>query len=309
MGDKLEFEKNLYITYIDEVENYTFRNANFISIVSISMKKVDYINIIEKKWAELRKKYNVPTGVILHFTEIKALLNPKYFEKDIEKRNVDIEAIFCKDGVLDHENLYNFYIDAIQIIKECPLDIVVTGKRFEKNKILSDEIIKNLLHSNWYVLFKSHLDSLGDYMMNKSYNHFKETKRKKFKVLTTKLRVDGDYGLVSRGDFRDVFSEVICNGTTRYSRSFTRKCFDNLKFIDKSEVGNDYISHAGNEITDFVTLYVARGVYKDSMINDYIELKNVEMNEAEKYYKRSVNILVNSKNIRPFDEIRNKIYK
>lgn len=313
--EREEFEKNLYITYIDEVENYTYPDVIFKSIVSISMKKTNYISCIEKRWNELRNKYDVPTGVTLHFSDIKALLNPKYFSWNERERNKDMEKIFCKNNngkeIVDTEKLYNFYQDVITIIKECSFDIIVTGKRFEKTSMSKDKSIKDSLHTEWYILFKEHLDNLGSYMLKKSYDNFKNLKKRKgkFKILTTKLRVDGDFGLSSRGDFRDVFAEVICNGTYRYSRFFTRKCFDSLKFIDKSEVGYSYISHAGNELVDFITLYAARGTYRDEFINDYMNNESSSRHKAENSYKKQIKILINDKSIYPFDEISKKIYK
>lgn len=311
MGNKAKdnFNKNLYITYIDEVENYTFPNANFKSIVSISMKKIDYINCIEKKWDELRRKYEVPTGVILHFTDIKALLNQDYFNRNVKNRNLDLEGIFCKDGKVNEEKIYNFYMDIIKIIKDCNFDIIVTGRRFEKTEMLKDRIVKDTLHSEWYILFKEHLDNLASYMLKKSYERFIREGRKKLKISVTKLRVDGDYGLISRGDFRDAFAEVICNGTNRYSRSFTRRCLDSLKFVDKSEVGSRYISHAGNELTDFITLYAGKGKYKEEFLDDFVKNGRGDMDEAQKFYNKGMKILVNGKNIYPFNEIYPKIYK
>ena len=41
-----DFEKNLFITYLDEVESYNLGDYSFMSIVSISMRKNYYKNVI-----------------------------------------------------------------------------------------------------------------------------------------------------------------------------------------------------------------------------------------------------------------------
>lgn len=95
-----------------------------------------------------------------------------------------------------------------------------------------------------------------------------------------KLRYDGDFELSVRNDFRNAFSHSISNGTKRFTSDAFKDIFDEVRFIDKSEIGycvictNDckskLVNHAGNEIVDFITYYAAIYIAKDCMKNDYI---------------------------------------
>lgn len=317
--DKSEFEKYRYITYLDEVNNYTFGDVSFNSIISISMPKNRYIEELEKKWSDLRKKFNIPDGVCLHFTDIKALLNPTYFNRKESQRNRDIENIFCDNNLVDKEKLIKFYNEIINIIENTDIDILVTGKRSEKNTMSKNKLIKQYTNSEWYILFKDHLDILAHYMIKKSFDKFSKnkSKNKKFKILKTKLRYDGDYGLMSRDDFRDAYAHTISNGTTNYNRDLAKECFDNLKFVDKQEVGlcniceNDcelkMVSHAGNEILDFIALYASNLLCKDQMINDYMKVFGKSYCDAQNYYYKSLRIYIGDNSIYPHEKIKNKI--
>lgn len=317
--DKSEFERYRYITYLDEVNNYTFGDVSFNSIVSISMPKNKYIEELENKWSKLRKKFNIPDGLCLHFTDIKALLNPRYFNREGSQRNHEIEKVFCEDDSVDQEKLIKFYNEIIGIIENTDIDILVTGKRLEKNTMTKNKLIKQYTNSEWYVLFKDHLDALADYMLRKSFDKFSQnrSKNKKFKILKTKLRYDGDYGLMSRDDFRDAYAHIISNGTKNYNRELAKECFDNLKFVDKQEVGlcntceNDCdikrISHAGNEILDFIALYASNLLCKDYMIRDYMNVFNKSESDAKNYYYRNSRIYIRDDSIYPHEKIKNKI--
>lgn len=314
-----EFEKYRYITYLDEVTNYEFSDRSFKSIVSISMPKNKYIDELEKKWSDMRKRFNIPDGVCLHFTDIKALLNPRYFDREEYERNEDIENIFCNNNTVDQEKLINFYKEVIQIIEKTEIDIVVTGKRFEKNSMTKNKLVRQYINSEWYILFKDHLDKLAEYMLTKSFNKFSANKKKdrKFKILKTKLRYDGDYGLMSRDDFRDAYAHIISNGTSNYNRELAKECFDNLKFVDKQEVGLcntcesncdiKRISHAGNEILDFIALYASNLIFKEYMIKDYMNAFNKDESDAKNYYYRNSRIYIGDHSIYPHEVLKNKI--
>ena len=317
--NKHDFEKYRYITYLDEVINYSFGGVCFHSIVSISMPKIDYISVLEEKWRQLRKDFDVPDGVCLHFTDIKALLNPTYFNRKLSKRNKSIEDIFCTNNLLDKEKLNNFYTEVLKIIEETDFDVIVTGKRFTKLSEDKHKLIRNYENSKWYVLFTDHLDSLAKYMLNKSYDKYKKnkSKNKKLKILKTKLRYDGDYGLVSRDDFRNAYAHIISNGTRNYSRELAKECFDNLKFVDKNEVGLCTIcekncdikrmSHAGNELLDFIAFYISNLKCKDDMINDYMSFMGKSKTQANNYYDKNTKIYIEGNYMYPNTKIKKKL--
>lgn len=319
--EKNEFEKYRYITYIDEVINYTIGEVSYYSIVSISMPKEKYINELENKWRDLRKEFSIPDGVCLHFTDIKALLNPTYFNRNDKERNSEMESIFCDGSHVNKEVLVNFYNKVIDIIESTEMDIIVTGKRFEKNYMVKNSVVNKYINTQWYVLFKDHLDALAKYMLDKSYEKYSSntSRNKKFKMLKTKLRYDGDYGLTSRDSLRDVYAHVISNGTTNYNNKLAKECFDNLKFVDKQEVGlcnlceNDCdikkISHAGNEILDFIALYASNVKCKDFMVNDYEVHQNNKQMDGNSYYNKKIKIYIEETSIYPYEKIKNKILK
>lgn len=297
-----DFEKNLFITYLDEVTAYDLGAYSYTAIASISMKKDYYINNIEARWKELRKKYCIPEGTCLHFTDIKALLNKKYFNRPEKERNFNIEKAFCNGKVVDKDKLYNFYIDIIKIINECEFDVLITGARYDKSSNLKKH--KTKMQNNWYTLFKGHLDNLAEYMVFKSENN------KKRKLYSTKLRYDGDEYLESKPHILHAYADTICNGTSRFNTDHCRKCFNSLKFIGKEEVGSvKEISHAGMELLDFIALYAVKYDIKDIMIEDYIKFKNVSYEEAEKYVNKQIKIYIGEKDIYPHKSIENKIYK
>ncbi|MBA4688679.1 MAG: hypothetical protein H2184_16180 [Candidatus Galacturonibacter soehngenii] len=295
-----EFEKNMYITYLDEVINYEFKEVSYKSIVSITMRKLDYINILEPKWTELRIKYGVTDGVCLHFNDIKALLNPTYFNRKEKDRNFSIEKIFCLDNKVNYNKLICFYRDVLNILKNINFKIIITGKRFLKPRT-DKKIVEKYINTDWYIIFKDHLDNLANYMYNTSYN----SESSKRKLLKTKLRYDGDFNLGNKMDIRNAFSQAIANGTSKFNDKFIKECFDNLKFVDKTEVGKCTIcpkdcnirgiSHAGNEILDFIALYISNFNCQVDMLKDYVKFGNKTENEAKDIVDKKNILHINGK--------------
>lgn len=299
-----DFEKNLFITYLDEVESYNLGDYSFMSIVSISMRKNYYKNVIEPKWKKLREKYCIPDGACLHFTDIKALLNKKYFDRPEKERNLDLEKAFCNGNILDKSKLYNFYIDIIDIINECEIDVLVTGIRQDKNSKFNQ--CKKQLQNIYYILLREHLDNLAEYMTFKSDNN----DNKKRKLYATQLIFDGDQSFKPKKHIIYAFSDIICNGTKRFNAKYCMSCFDNLEFVGKDEVGlASGESHAGNELLDFIALYAAKYFSKDMMIDDYIKFKGVGEAEAKEYVDKNIKIYIGKKDIYPHKSIEKKIYK
>lgn len=309
------------MTYVDEVVNYEFTQVSQKSIVSLTIQKKDYIQKLEKDWGKLRKKYNVPNGVCLHFTDIKALLNEERFNEQKEKNTVFYQ-IFQTDGILDTQKLYDFYQDIIEIIRNNNFKIVITSIRFTKAPKTEKKLFEKCLNKDWYVSLKVHLDKLADYFFEKSLYEFKNSKKKhpKFKILKTKLRYDGDFGLTSKTQFRDAYAHAITTGTTNFSSEFISECFDSLKFIDKEQVGtysyceechNIPVSHAGNELLDFIAFFASNNEVRNDMLNDYKKFKGGTHEDAESYVNKNNRIFIEDglPYIYPHKVIQDKIYQ
>lgn len=316
-----EFENNLHMTYIDEVINYEFKSVSQKSIVSLTIHKKDYIEKLENDWSILRKKYCVPDGVCLHFTDIKALLDNNRFNEQKEKNTVFYQ-IFQKDGQLDTQKLYNFYQDILKIIESNNFKILIKNIRFTKPSPNEKKLFEKCLNKDWYISLKVHLDYLADYFFEKSLQEFKDSTKKhpKFKILKTKLRYDGDFGLTSKTQFRDAYAHAITTGTTNFNSEFISECFDSLKFIDKQQVGTySYceachtapVSHAGNELLDFIAFFASNNEVRDAMKSDYQKFKNASEIDAESYVNKNNRIFITDEFpfIFPYKSINKKIYR
>lgn len=310
-----DFEKNLYITYLDETTAYTYPKSDMLVMASLTCQKAKYINSLEKEWTELRKKYNVPNGVYLHATGIKSLLNPRYSSFEPKKKSPELEKIFYNENnELDKELLFDFYTDALDVINRCEFDIVITTYKIDKTNKFEKELTTKYCNTNWYILFKKHLDNLAYFAMKKYSDTGKCTVK-----FQTKLRYDGDQNLSSRDDIRDAFSHSITSGTKRFDAKLIRHLFDELRFINKSEVGrctscekicdNQLISHIGSEVIDFIALYSGKYCSKKQMIKDHIDnFPKKSKEHAEKVYKNSVIIKVGDKRIEPLEYFKEKIF-
>lgn len=311
-----DFTSNLHIIYTDESINFSSPDCNSYSMSSIIAPYNYYVDKIEPNWNILRSKYNIPDGVCLHFTDIKALLNPKYIHRAINERNLSMENIFYKNNQLDQALLHNFYNDVLNFIKTNEFVVVTSNLTEPKSQKFHSCIQKKHVNSTWYILFKKHLDDLAEYALREKYLT-SESKGKPLKF-KGKIRYDGDYNLSNKNDIRDAFSHSITTGTTRFNSSIIRNCFDELRFINKTEVGfcsncsslpscsNKNFSHAGNEIIDFIAAYAGKSLVKTDYIK-YHELSYPSEN-AEDSYKKATTLCVDNKVIEPINVISKKIY-
>lgn len=318
--DKDIFNKQLHICYLDEVKSYSFKELESISVVSLICSKDNYISF-ERDWSLIRKKYGVSNGVYLHFTDIKALLNPSYFKRLENNRNSDLEKIFCiVPDVVDYDKLYHFYLDIFEFISSHDFYIQVTSSRYYKLPIFYDKRTKLYHNGYWYPLFRKHLDNMTYLLLKDSYDEYivssKRNPKSKFINKVVKLFYDGDFDLSVRTNFRDAFSHSISNGTERFQSKAIKDLFDEIRFIDKSEVGycldnciNLNISnHAGNEMLDFIAIYAARNSVKECWKNDIVSYSNKTLIEAKTSIDESLQIRIpNKPNLMPIDIISNKI--
>ncbi|NLU52237.1 MAG: hypothetical protein GXX10_05180 [Clostridiaceae bacterium] len=321
--DREKFEKRLYISYLDETTVYSLKDVIYLAVVSMTASKEKYIQSIERNWAQIRRRFGIKDGVCLHFTDIKALLNPKYYERPDKERNLDMEEIFCYNGKLQTDKLYNFYIDICNFIKDNDFTIQVSGERYLKSPMFANKKIKEFTNGYWYPLFRDHLDSMAYYFIKTAYDDYieesKSNNNAKYSNKMVKLRYDGDFELSVRNDFRNAFSHSISNGTKRFTSDAFKDIFDEVRFIDKSEIGycvvctnecnSKLINHAGNEIVDFITLYAANFIARDYMKKDFIEYDGKTEDEADRIIQQKLIININGKEpITPIEYIRPKIF-
>lgn len=322
-----DFNKNLHIVYTDESKNFSHPTCSSYSIASIITPQDYYINTLECDWNNLKLKYNISNGTCLHFTDIKALLNPRYYTREAKKRNLDMENIFCKaqnppgtarnplgtrQKQLDSVLLHNFYCDILDFIKNHDFTIVVSNS-FNITAKKFPPVLNKHLNSDWYILFKNHLDNLICYALHEKY----VDSTLQFQA---KLRYDGDLGLSNKDDLRDAFSHSITTGTTRFDSKTVRTCFDELRFINKKEVGycsnctnipsctNKNYSHAGNEIIDFIAAYAGKYITKNENIQHYQNSFNNPNVPGEVSYQKTVTIRINNVELTPLDVIIPKLY-
>ena len=322
MSVREDFEKRLHIAYLDEVSLSPIKEVSYYAVVSMIVNKDDYISKTEKDWAEMRKKYGVQDGVYLHFTDIKALLNPQYFSRKSKDRNQNMEDIFCDSGKIIADKLHEFYQDILDIIKSNKIKIQVSYERYKKNSFFTDKIVKYYNNGYWYPLFRDHLDAMAYYFLKLSFDEYKAKLEKNSSASLhhhmVKLRYDGDFNLSVRNDFRNAFSHSISNGTRRFTSDAFKDIFDEVRFIDKSEIGycvvcpnecnSRLINHAGSEITDFLTVYVARHITQVSITNDYIQ-SGIGSDEATKKVAKSMQIEIDGKEIiKPMDVLLSKLF-
>lgn len=255
-----EQKDSLCMTYLDEFKRL-IGHTNYYTIVSVTAPMESYKEVFEKKWWEFRHKFNIPDGLTMHFTNIKHLL--KTSVPDDNPHNPDWVNVFkARDGSIDYGKMFRFYTELLDFIKTTPFIVQATGVRTDKDgdiRSISSGPLKNQIFMVPYVGFREHLNLMATYLMKlNSYN----PAAKSHKMLSTKLRFDGDLGFGERDDLREAFHHSITIGTKHFRPYRTRKLFDEIRFIGKDEVGNsEEMCHAGNEVTDFIAANLARAIW------------------------------------------------
>lgn len=257
--------KKYCISYLDEAKLFNTGPNNSIdhyTIVSITFDRDYYINTVEPAWNQLGLNNGIPQGQALHFTDIRNLLVPR----SIEKYKPEWLSVFTKAKSpvivdMDYQRIHSFFIDVVEFIENYNLVIQATGIRFDKQGLvrnISNRYFKNSTYQPPYHALKEHLNLMGFYLLDIPSGTF-DPKRPVF--LSTKLRFDGDVDLGERDDLREAFNHCISLGTRHFRPTFTKAIFDEIRFVGKDEVGRTVISHAGNEITDFITTIISRNLW------------------------------------------------
>lgn len=258
-------QNSLCISYIDEskiLNTEQTRSIDKYTIVSVTANRDDYIQVIEPKWKVLRVKHGIPNGQVIHFTDIRHLLVPG---KSIETYKSEWLEIFSKTNSpvstdIDYEKIHNFFCDVVNFIEFNSFVIHATGIRYDRQGIIrniSNNYFRKATYQPPYYAFREHLNLMALYLMNLDTGNFQHSKFR-----STKLRYDGDLGLGEKADLREAFNHCIALGTRHFRPTFIKEIFDEIRFINKDEVGGPTeISHAGNEITDFITTIISRYIW------------------------------------------------
>ncbi|MBP9483443.1 MAG: hypothetical protein KBF19_01525, partial [Negativicutes bacterium] len=220
--------------------------------------------------------------------------------------------------------LHAFYSDVIKIIRDNDFVIQATGRHFIKNQFFSDKLIRKYTNDYSYAIFCEHLDRMVYYLVDLSYKEHQASlatnPKAQFHNRFAKLRYDGDIDLSTRNDFRNAFSHSISNGSDRFTAEAFEDSFDEVRFIDKSEIGycvscNDadcsarLINHAGNEILDFITIFVARHIGFTSHIEDLARHKSTTPDVIRPEIEAALVLKLGDKDIfSPLDTILPKLY-
>lgn len=344
-----DFNVNKCLTYLDEFDQKLEGTKKTSSLVSITSLRNDYINNLEKKWLlTIREQYGFTKGNPIHFTKVRKIsqtvtytdsdenqktsigwndeyvlfranslidFDTKRFKQDIKPRSkkdfIEEYKVWClfrkttspNIGSLDIEKLKNFYNDIFLIIKEANFDILCTTIMYDTGALHKINAFANQCTSPHTIAFGEHLDLLCFYLKN----GFSSSGTAK--SLSTKLRWDGDDGFNQKSDYRLLFNKVISLRTTHYQAETVRKCLDEIRFINKSEIGfydnienQKIISHIGCDIADFITYFVGKHSIKDELIKFY-KNKGFSPEESLCEFEKTVTFKIGDRVFSPYDEI------
>ncbi|MCY6355966.1 hypothetical protein [Clostridium sp. ZS2-4] len=335
-------------TYINELETkwIKLRKDNkipkgvpihFTSLRTI-MNKINYKNSLGEEveslgWNEeyvLKKykyfKHKATKGYTLDDSDkIKEnLLGDRQFRNFIEQ--YELWKSFNKTNengfkILDLYKVNNFFKDLLDILNSTKMNILCTSFIYDKNANHKKEhvINKNNYKTPYQIALMEHLNLLCFYLRH-GYMTKADIKKDLLyhKHFTTKLRCDGDDGFSSRKIYRTTFNESITSGTKQFSGDAVRDTIDEIRFINKSEIGYysednekfNIISHIGCDIADFISYYVSMYNIKSLLIKEYTNeglttgLTNVEAKkEAEEKFINEVAFSINEDTYMPYEQV------
>lgn len=350
------FNSTKCLTYIDEYDQRLEGTRSATSLVSLTAVMSNYIKNIEKRWlTEIRNAYGFKMGEPIHFTKVRkisqvvtftnengeketslgwndnyilnrasSLINyeKKEFKDSIKPKiqkdfieEYKIWSLFRKEddsgfGSLDIEKLKKFYEDIFLILKESKFDILCTTILYDTAASHRKNFVSEQIKSPYTIAFGEHLDLLCFYLKN---GFSESTGSKSF---STKLRWDGDDGFNPRSDYRLLFNKVISLGTTHYQSETVRKCLDEIRFVNKSEIGyfddienQTIVSHIGCDIADFITYYVGKHSIKEEIQKTY-KKEGLSEKESEEKFQSTVTFKIGDRIFSPYNEVlKNKILR
>lgn len=246
-------------------------------------------------------KSNVKSGVRREFVEEYRIW--KLFRND-------------SDGKIDVIKLQQFYENIIKVIKQAEFNILCTSVVYDTKSLHKVRFMAEQIKSPHVIAFSEHLDLLCFYLKHGfiSEDELRESAELYAEGFSTKLRWDGDDGFNQRHDYRLLFNKVVSMGTTQYQSNTVRKCLDEIRFVNKHEIGyyddiqkQSLVSHIGCDIADFIAYYVGKYSIKNEIIKMKMNQGKTE-EQAEMEFIESVTFKIGNKNFNPYEEtLKDKI--
>lgn len=246
-------------------------------------------------------KSNVKSGVRREFVEEYRIW--KLFRND-------------SDGKIDVIKLQQFYENIIKVIKQAEFNILCTSVVYDTKSLHKVRFMAEQIKSPHVIAFSEHLDLLCFYLKHGfiSEDELRESAELYAEGFSTKLRWDGDDGFNQRHDYRLLFNKVVSMGTTHYQSNTVRKCLDEIRFVNKHEIGyyddiqkQSLVSHIGCDIADFIAYYVGKYSIKNEIIKMKMNQGKTE-EQAEMEFIESVTFKIGNKNFNPYEEtLKDKI--
>ena len=219
-------------------------------------------------------------------------------------------------GVLDFNKLENFYEKVLSIIRESNFKILCTSVIYDTKAKHRNIFKSEQIKSPHMIAFSEHLDLLCFYLKHgfMDQEELDQGGRLYQGSFSSKLRWDGDDGFNQKQDYRLLFNKAVSLGTTHFQSETVRKCLDEIRFINKHEIGYyddleepNLVSHIGCEIADFIAYYVGKYSVKDKIIHKLMaEGKNEQESELE--FLNTVTFKIKDREFNPYEEaIKDKI--
>lgn len=315
--------------YIDEIEKnwlkeirikYNFEKGNPIHFTKIRKiaQNVKYnkdgLETISSGWNDDYIIFRADSLIDYEKSEFRVKVKGKARKDFIEEYKTWI--LFRKEsengtGKLDFEKLKEFYEDILLVIKNSNLKILCTSVIHDTKALHRTRFSAEQIRSPHVIAFSEHLDLLCFYLKHGFLTDEEiETNAPLYSGnFSTKLRWDGDDGFNQRHDYRLLFNKVISLGTTHYQSETVRKCIDEIRFVNKHEIGyyddlekQSLVSHVGCDIADFIAYFVGKHSVKDEIINKEINEGKTE-EEAEQIFLDSVTFKIGDRLFSPYEEV------
>lgn len=247
---------------MDEAQPFQLTGYRIDTIASATFEQHRYFAKVEPAMETLRKTYSIPSRRAMHFTDIKLLTSAANWGNP---RCAAWKPCFSdRNGNPDFGKLFSFYEDVLAIISESQAIFHATGLFVDITANPLQGLARNQRYKYSYQLMREHLDNLGMYLY---HAHVPLNARPiKLEPMMTKIRYDGDRGLDIRQDLREAYNHSISFGTRNLRPAILLDVLDEIRFINKSEVGefipqHPDISHAGSDLIDFAAIYIARAMW------------------------------------------------
>lgn len=219
-------------------------------------------------------------------------------------------------GELDFIKLQQFYEDILEVIRKSEISVLCTSVLYDSKALHKERFKKEQIKTPHVIAFSEHLDLLVFYLKHGflSDEDLKKDSKLYSGSFSTKLRWDGDDGFNQKHDYRLLFNKVVSLGTSHFQSDVVRKCLDEIRFVNKREIGyydnlekQNLVSHIGCDIADFIAYYVGKYSVKNLIIEMEVS-KGKTKEEAEEIFTKSVTFKIGDRVFNPYEEaIKEKI--